>query len=85
MSLVPAIVESMDSQDVRTLNVLSRANLLEYFFDIYPNRLRSSYTVRPKSLPRTEKIGHMFSWRMAKWMCDNGAPADLFVTSPLNQ
>jgi len=73
-SMVPTVTDSMDMQDVRALTMLNRANLLNYFFEVSSNNLRSSRTVRPKLLPRTEKVKNMFSWRMVKRICDNGIP-----------
>ena len=80
LSLIPTVTETIDTQDVKALSILNRANLLSYFFNTSSNNLRSIFTVRPKHLPRTEKIRNMFSWRMAKWICENGVPHELVLS-----
>ena len=90
LSDIPNVYDSMAAQDVRTLPVLHRANLLSHFFYVSPNNLRSKCTARPKVLAHTEKIRNMFSWRVAKRLCDRDCPESnldlltLCVNTPLS-
>lgn len=55
-----------DRADSRMYNKLRSLQSLDNFFDIRPNVLRSTETVRTLEVARTERVNQMFSWRVAR-------------------
>jgi len=76
--LIPSVMQTMHLQDARVLLVLSRANLLSYFFNVTKNSRRSKLSIAAKVLARSEHVKHSFSWRMVKWFEENEVSPSLF-------
>ena len=63
---LPSIQSRFDKQDKNFLRLLASAGLLERFFDVSYNTLRSSCTIRTKALAASEAINHLFSWGIVR-------------------
>lgn len=63
---IALIDQLFDDEDTRAFWSLRKVDLLDQFFDIHENSLRSKSSIKAKSVPRPEKIKAMYSWRFAR-------------------
>jgi hypothetical protein len=78
---LPPLMSILDSQDRRLLISLAKANLLDRFFTVGRNRLRSQFNVLPLSVARTQTTKHLFSWRILERLFNGDENLRLFIIS----
>ncbi|XP_018494589.1 uncharacterized protein LOC108864107 [Galendromus occidentalis] len=80
---LPDLKTLLDKNDDSMLRTLFRASLLEDMFTITGNRLRSKFSIRPKTVARSKRIQNLFPWRMADKLRAEGFPLYLQLLSSL--
>lgn len=75
--LLPEIDDMLDRADRSAVSALAKADLIDLFFTIRENSLRSGMTVAPFGTATTDAINNAFSWRIARGITNGDIPIQL--------
>ena len=72
-------IQTLSGLDVGMIGRINELDLVDHFFEVRKNSLRSRCTVAPKALPRSDLIANMFSWRACSKVGNNNISSCIFL------
>lgn len=63
---LPSVASLLRRYDVNALKQFQLAGMVDYFFNVTQNNLRSRCSFRPKDTTRSARINNVFAWRVSK-------------------